>query len=74
MKIDVGESFPFTTEQAAMLSGVSVRTLQRALERYDKDPGDRYALRYEQSGPRGRIAIKAVDLMDYWHRRSVKGV
>lgn len=68
MKIEIADTFPFTVEQAAMLTGCSIRTIQRAIKRFHDDPTDRYALKSRQTGPRGKICIEAADLFDYRHR------
>ena len=68
MIIEIPNDFCFDLEQAARIACCSTKTLIRHIDRYVKDPTDRYALKARQNTPGGKVWIYALDLKDYLER------
>lgn len=68
MLIELPNDFCFDVEQAAKIACCSPQTIRAHIERYVKDPKDRYAIKARQNTPGGKAWIYATDLKDYLER------
>lgn len=68
MRIEIPNDFCFDVEQAASIALCSPQTIRAHIQRYVKDPQDRYALKARQNTPGGKVWIYASDLRDYLER------
>ena len=71
MLIDLPNDFAFDVEQAARIACCSPQTIRAHVERYGKNPKDRFAIKARQNTPGGKVWIYAADLKDYLERTIV---
>lgn len=65
---ELPDAFSFSVEQAAEIAGCHPKTIRAHIDRYVKDPSDRYGIKARRNTPGGKQLITHKDLRDYLER------